>query len=229
VPEAIGQSGIDMVSLAKKMGFKKPISRDVAGRISYLFKNVMDVKLRASLENAGYPEINAYEYGDGFVTDHKKGNVILRVGPAERGASAWLTVMSDYKTESMDYSGLENTNEAADSAKYKCTSCGFKGTEDDFEAGGENVGDIYGCPKCKESSGVLGWNKFISIGGTPKRLRKESIKSARDLYIVEKFTSETNHELIEKYLNQNPLSSDPSILDVRTSFRRFKKLTDSHK
>ena len=102
VPEAIGQSGMDVASLATKMGFKKPSVRNVGGRKSYLFKNVMDVKLRASLENAGYPEVEAYTYGDGFVTDHKKGDVILRVGPAERGASSWLTIMSDYKTESMD-------------------------------------------------------------------------------------------------------------------------------
>lgn len=102
VPEAIGQSGMDVASLATKMGFKKPSVRDVGGRKSYLFKNVMHVKLSASLENAGYPEVEAYTYGDGFVTDHKKGDVILRVGPAERGASSWLTIMSDYKTESTD-------------------------------------------------------------------------------------------------------------------------------
>jgi len=102
VPEAIGQSGMDVNTLATKMGFSKPTIRKAGGQISYRFKGVTPIKLSAGIENAGYPEIDSYQFGDEHITDHKKGDVVLRVGPADQGSSAWLTIISDYKNYSAE-------------------------------------------------------------------------------------------------------------------------------
>ena len=97
--EAFGQSGIDINTLAQKIGVKKPSVRNnpAGGGLSYLFKGILADIFRQKLETVGYPEIQSYEYGDGFVTDHKKDSVVIRVGPAEQGRSTWLTVTSDLK------------------------------------------------------------------------------------------------------------------------------------
>lgn len=98
--EAFGKSGLDVNHLAQKMGFKKPIPRTTDGQISYRFKGITRRQLSAALENNGYTEFDEFSFGDDIITDHKKGDVIIRVGPADNGASAWFTITSDYS----DYS-----------------------------------------------------------------------------------------------------------------------------
>jgi len=98
--EAFGKSGLDVNHLAQKMGFKKPIPRTTDGQISYRFKGITRRQLSAALENNGYTEFDEFSFGDDVITDHKKGDVIIRVGPADNGASAWFTITSDYS----DYS-----------------------------------------------------------------------------------------------------------------------------
>ena len=109
--EASGKSGLDVNHLAQKMGFKKPIPRTTNGQISYRFKGITRTQLSAALENNGYTQFDEFSFGDDIVTDHKKGDVIIRVGPADNGASAWFTITSDYK----DYAAESDLyqNEAA--------------------------------------------------------------------------------------------------------------------